>query len=118
MPELSGKTVVLVDDGLATGSSMQAAVLALRRLQPARIVMAVPAALSPTCEQLKLEVDEVVCATTPSPFFAVGQSYWDFTQTTDEEVRDLLRAAAGARSAPQATAARHRRSRSSGCRPR
>jgi erythromycin esterase-like protein/predicted phosphoribosyltransferase len=93
MPELSGKTVILVDDGLATGSSMQAAVLALRRLQPARIVVAVPAAPSSTCEQLRLEVDEVVCATTPSPFLAVGQSYWDFTQTTDEEVRDLLRAA-------------------------
>jgi erythromycin esterase-like protein/predicted phosphoribosyltransferase len=93
MPELSGKTVILADDGLATGSSMHAAVLALRRLQPARIVVAVPAAPSSTCEQLRLEVDEVVCATTPSPFFSVGQSYWDFTQTTDEEVRDLLRAA-------------------------
>jgi erythromycin esterase-like protein/predicted phosphoribosyltransferase len=90
MPELSGKTIVLVDDGLATGSSMQAAVLALRRLQPARVVVAVPAAPSSTCEQLRLEVDEVVCATTPSPFFAVGESYWDFTQTTDEEVRELL----------------------------
>jgi predicted phosphoribosyltransferase len=105
MPDLSGKTVILVDDGLATGSSMQAAVLALRRLQPIRIVVAVPAAPSSTCEQLRLEVDEVVCATAPSPFFAVGQSYWDFaargatvdvTQTTDEEVRDLLGAAARA----------------------
>jgi erythromycin esterase-like protein/predicted phosphoribosyltransferase len=94
MPELSAKTVVLVDDGLATGSSMRAAILALRRLEPARIVVAVPAAPSSTCEQLRLEVDEVVSATTPSPFFAVGRSYWDFTQTTDEEVRDLLRAAA------------------------
>jgi hypothetical protein len=68
--------------------------LALRRLKPARIVVAVPAAPSSTCEQLRLEVDEVVCATTPSPFFAVGHLYWDFTQTTDKEVRDLLRAAA------------------------
>jgi hypothetical protein len=58
--------------------------------------VAVPAAPSSTCEQLRLEVDEVVCATTPSPFFAVGQAYWDFTQTTEEEVRDLLRAAAQA----------------------
>jgi erythromycin esterase-like protein/predicted phosphoribosyltransferase len=94
MPELSGKTVIVVDDGLATGSSMRAAILALRKLRPASIVVAVPAAPSSTCEELRLEVDEVVCATTPSPFFAVGQSYWDFTQTTDEEVRDLLRAAA------------------------
>jgi erythromycin esterase-like protein/predicted phosphoribosyltransferase len=96
MPELTGKTVILVDDGLATGSSMRAAILALRRLEPARIVVAVPAAPSSTCEELRLQVDEVVCATTPSPFFAVGRSYWDFTQTTDEEVRDLLRAAARA----------------------
>lgn len=103
MPELAGKTVILVDDGLATGSSMQAAVLALRRLRPARIVVAVPAAPSSTCERLRSDVDEVVCATTPSPFFAVGQSYWDFTQTTDNEVRDLLRAAARA---PAGAAAR------------
>jgi hypothetical protein len=75
---------------------MQAAVLSLRQLRPARIVAAVMAAPSSTCDQLRLEVDEVVCSTTPSPFFAVGQSYWDFTQTTDEEVRDLLRAAARA----------------------
>jgi erythromycin esterase-like protein/predicted phosphoribosyltransferase len=93
MPEISGKVVVLVDDGLATGSSMRAAIQSLRRLLPARIVVAVPAAPNSTCEELAAEVDEVVCATTPSPFFAVGQSYWDFTQTTDEEVRDLLRAA-------------------------
>jgi erythromycin esterase-like protein/predicted phosphoribosyltransferase len=103
MPELTGKTVILADDGLATGSSMRAAILALRRLEPARIVVAVPAAPSSTCEELRLQVDEVVCATTPSPFFAVGRSYWDFTQTTDEEVRDLLRAAARA---PTGAAAR------------
>ena len=75
---------------------MQAAVLALRRLRPARIVVAVMAAPSSTCDQLRLEVDEVVYAAAPSPFFAVGQSCWDFTQPTDEEVRDLLRAAARA----------------------
>jgi erythromycin esterase-like protein len=94
MVELAGRTVVLVDDGLATGASMRAAIQALHRLHPARVVVAVPAAPRSTCEELRLEVDEVVCATTPSPFFAVGASYWDFSQTTDEEVRDLLRAAA------------------------
>jgi erythromycin esterase-like protein/predicted phosphoribosyltransferase len=92
-PDVAGKVVILVDDGLATGSSMRAAILALRRLGPARIVAAVPAAPESTCQELAAEVDEVVCATTPSPFFAVGQQYWDFTQTTDDEVRDLLRAA-------------------------
>ncbi|MGH3376193.1 MAG: erythromycin esterase family protein [Actinoallomurus sp.] len=102
IPELTGKVVILVDDGLATGSSMRAAILALRRLEPARIVVAVPAAPSSTCEELRLEVEEVVCATTPSPFFAVGRSYWDFTQTTDEEVRDLLRAAGRAPTAATA----------------
>ena len=103
MPELSGKVVIVVDDGLATGSSMRAAILALRRLRPARLVVAVPAAPESTCEELKLEVDEVVCATTPSPFFAVGRSYWNFAQVMDEEVRELLRATA--RSATSAPAA-------------
>jgi erythromycin esterase-like protein/predicted phosphoribosyltransferase len=93
-PELEGRTVILVDDGLATGASMRAAIGALRRHRPARLVVAVPAAPGVTCEELAGTVDEVVCATTPSPFVAVGESYWDFTQTTDEEVRDLLRAAA------------------------
>jgi erythromycin esterase-like protein/predicted phosphoribosyltransferase len=94
VPELTGATVLLVDDGLATGSSMRAAIIALRERQPGRIVVAVPAAPKSTCQELGAMVDEMVCATTPSPFFAVGVSYWDFTQTTDEEVRDLLRAAA------------------------
>jgi erythromycin esterase-like protein/predicted phosphoribosyltransferase len=89
-PDLAGKVVILVDDGLATGSSMRAAVLALRRLRPRRIVVAVPAAPESTCQELAAEVDEVICATTPSPFFAVGQHYWDFTQTSDDEVRSLL----------------------------
>lgn len=100
--DVGGKTVILVDDGLATGASMRAAIQALRRLGPARVVVAVPAAPRSTCEELRLEVDEVVCATTPSPFFAVGASYWDFTQTTDQEVRELLRAAARTPSAPSA----------------
>jgi erythromycin esterase-like protein/adenine/guanine phosphoribosyltransferase-like PRPP-binding protein len=94
MPELAGKRIILVDDGLATGSSMHAAIVALREHQPERIVVAVPAAPKSTCQQLEAIADEVVCATTPAPFLAVGASYWDFTQTTDEEVRDLLRAAA------------------------
>jgi len=92
-PEVAGKVVIVVDDGLATGSSMRAAIAALRGLGPARIVVAVPAAPESTCRELGELADEVVCATTPSPFFAVGNSYWDFTQTTDDEVRDLLRAA-------------------------
>ncbi|MFF5206048.1 phosphoribosyltransferase [Streptosporangium sp. NPDC000396] len=96
-PDLTGKTVIVVDDGLATGASMRAAVQALRRLQPARIVVAVPAAPESTCHEFAAVVDEMVCATMPSPFLAVGQAYLDFTQTTDEEVRDLLRAASMSR---------------------
>ncbi|MGZ4108930.1 MAG: erythromycin esterase family protein [Actinomycetota bacterium] len=93
MPDVAGRTVILVDDGLATGSSMRAAIVALRERRPARIVVAVPAAPESTCRELRVEVDEVVCATTPSPFYAVGQSYWEFDQVTDEEVRELLEAA-------------------------
>jgi predicted phosphoribosyltransferase len=93
VPDLRGKVVILVDDGLATGSSMRAAIQALRSHRPARIVVAVPAAPASTCRELETEVDEVICAVTPSPFFAVGQAYWDFAQTTDHEVRALLRAA-------------------------
>jgi predicted phosphoribosyltransferase len=96
-PDLAGKTVVLVDDGLATGSSMLAAVEAVRQAGAARVVVAVPAAPSSTCRELRRVADDVVCATTPSPFFAVGQSYWDFSQTTDDEVVRLLREAAASR---------------------
>jgi predicted phosphoribosyltransferase len=85
-----GRTVILVDDGLATGSTMRAAVAALRKLQPAKIVVAVPVAVRSTCEELAEEVDEIVCARTPEPFYGVGEWYADFSQTTDEEVRDLL----------------------------
>jgi predicted phosphoribosyltransferase len=101
--DVSGKVVILVDDGLATGSSMFAAISALRELNPAQIVIAVPAAPESTCRQLRAIVDEVVCATTPSPFFAVGQSYYDFAQTTDGEVRELLRNAWRARPEPKAS---------------
>jgi erythromycin esterase-like protein/predicted phosphoribosyltransferase len=92
-PDLAGRTVLLVDDGLATGASMRAAVVAVRQQAPAAVVVAVPAAPESTCEELRVEVDDVVCATTPSPFYAVGAAYWDFTQTTDEEVVELLREA-------------------------
>jgi predicted phosphoribosyltransferase len=100
MEEVTGKVAIVVDDGLATGSSMRAAILALRRLRPARLAVAVPAAPSSTCQELRAEVDDVICATTPSPFFAVGQSYRDFTQTTDHEVSELLHIAATTRGAP------------------
>jgi predicted phosphoribosyltransferase len=89
-PDVQGKTVILVDDGLATGSTMLAAVRALRQLGPASVVVAVPVASRDTCELLKSEVDEVVCAVTPDPFYAVGLWYRNFSQTTDEEVRELL----------------------------
>lgn len=92
-PDVRGRTVILVDDGLATGSTMHAAVLALREQGPERIVIAVPIAAPSTCDLLGREVDEIVCAATPEPFYAVGLWYEDFSQTTDQEVRDLLRAA-------------------------
>ncbi|MEP6602030.1 MAG: phosphoribosyltransferase [Nitrospirota bacterium] len=93
-PEVRGRTVILVDDGLATGSSMRAAVTALRQRTPARIAVAVPVAAASTCQEFRGEVDQIICATTPEPFFGVGQWYEDFSQTTDEEVRDLLDRAA------------------------
>jgi len=89
-PDVRGRTVILVDDGLATGATMLAAVKALRQQQPARIVVAVPTASPETCGQLRAEVDDIICAITPEPFHAVGLWYEDFSQTTDEEVRDLL----------------------------
>jgi len=89
-PSVAGKTVILVDDGLATGSTMRAAVAALRQLGPARIVVAVPVAAASTCQELRAEVDEVVCLATPEPFLAVGRFYEDFSQTMDDEVRALL----------------------------
>jgi predicted phosphoribosyltransferase len=92
-PELAGRVVILVDDGLATGSTMRAAVAAARRAGPARIVVAVPTAPASTCQGLAEEADEVVCATTPRPFRAVGYSYRSFPQTSDEEVRAILRSA-------------------------
>jgi predicted phosphoribosyltransferase len=96
-PDLTGRVVVLVDDGLATGSTMRAAVAAVRRLEPARVVVAVPTAPASTCQRLREEADEVICASTPRPFRAVGYSYRSFPQTSDEEVTDLLRSARTAR---------------------
>ncbi|MCW2948369.1 MAG: Erythromycin esterase [Actinoallomurus sp.] len=99
MADVAGKIVILADDGLGTGVSLRAAAHALRLLRPVRIIVVEPAASESTCRDLAPLVDEVVCATTPSPFMAAGDSYWNFTQTTDEEVRDLLRAAAPRRPA-------------------
>jgi putative phosphoribosyl transferase len=87
---LACRTVVLVDDGLATGSTMLAAVRALRAYAPARIIVAVPIAAPEVCEAFRDYVDEIVCVETPEPFYAVGLWYEDFSQTTDEEVRQLL----------------------------
>src|SRR3981189_1299213 len=84
--DVRGRTVILVDDGLATGATMHAAIAALRQLQPARIVVAVPTASPEICEEMKAEADDVICATTPEPFHAVGRWHQDFSQTTDEEV--------------------------------
>jgi putative phosphoribosyl transferase len=89
-PEVRGRTVILVDDGLATGSTMRAAVAALRKLQPARIVVAVPVAASTTCAELAEVADDIVCARTPEHFRSVSEWYGEFPQTTDEEVRELL----------------------------
>ena len=93
-PELQGKTVILIDDGLATGATMRAAVKALRKRGAAKIVVAVPVGPPDTCKEFEDEADEVVCASAPEFFQAVGQYYEDFSQTSDEEVRDLLARAA------------------------
>lgn len=90
--DLHDKTVILVDDGLATGASMRAAVEAVRHDRPARIVVAVPVAAPDTCDSFRDLVDEIICAETPEPFQAVGLWYEDFAQTTDDEVHDLLEA--------------------------
>ncbi len=103
LPDVRGRTVILIDDGLATGSTMRAAVAALRQQGPARVVVAVPVASASTCEDFRAVVDDVVCALTPEPFYAVGSWYRDFTQTTDDEVHALLDEAAGPRPAGAAT---------------
>ena len=90
-PNVQGRAVILVDDGLATGSTMRAAATALRQMQPAKIIIAVPVAAPETCEEFRGEIDDVVCAATPEPFMAVGAWYSDFEQTSDDGVRELLR---------------------------
>jgi len=89
-PSLGGTVAIVVDDGLATGASMQAAIEALRTRHPARIVAAAPVGAGATCERLRSIADQVVCPLQPEPFFAVGMYYEDFGQTTDDEVRALL----------------------------
>lgn len=91
-PDVRGRTIILIDDGLATGSTMRAAVTALRRRDPARIVVAAPVGAPETCAEFEDEADEAICARMPEPFYAVGAWYSDFSQTTDDEVRKLLEA--------------------------
>jgi putative phosphoribosyl transferase len=93
-PQVFDRTVILIDDGLATGATMRAAAQALREQQPACLIIAVPVAAPSTCEALQTEANEVICAVTPEPFYAVGLWYADFSPTTDEEVRELLQRAA------------------------
>lgn len=93
-PEVEGRLVLLVDDGLATGSTMRAALAAVRALRPAAVVVAVPTAPAAACERLAMEADAVVCVANPTPFVAVGQSYDVFDQTSDKQVRELLARAA------------------------
>lgn len=95
-PKIAGKTIILIDDGLATGSTMRAAVAALRQRAPARVIVAVPVGARETCVAVQKECDEVICPQCPEPFYAVGAWYRDFSQTTDEEVQTLLRLAANA----------------------
>lgn len=92
---VAGKKVILVDDGIATGSTMRAGIAALRKLQPARVVVAVPVAPQATCSMLRKLADEVVCAIEAEDFFAIGEWYEDFTQLSDQEVQNLLDNASG-----------------------
>ncbi|HEX6035258.1 MAG TPA: phosphoribosyltransferase [Anaerolineales bacterium] len=89
-PDVHNRTIILIDDGLATGASMRAAIAGLRAQHPARIIVAVPTAAPDVCAMFRSEVDEIVCAITPEPFYGVGRWYENFSQTTDEEVRILL----------------------------
>ena len=92
-PEVHGKTVLLIDDGIATGSTIRAAIRALNSQHPARLIVAVPTAAASTCRELRPEVDDFIALMEPEFFYGVGQWYEDFRQTTDEEVTDLLRRA-------------------------
>lgn len=92
--QVRGKRIILIDDGLATGASMRAAIAALRQQRPSQIVVAVPVASEQTCREFQQEADAIVCAMTPRPFYGVGMWYEDFSQTTDDQVRQLLQKAA------------------------
>jgi predicted phosphoribosyltransferase len=94
VPKISGSTVILIDDGLATGATMRAAVAAVKTKNPAKLIIAVPVAAPDTCSAFGSEVDEVLCVATPEPFYGVGAWYEDFSQTTDKEVCELLDRAA------------------------
>ncbi|MGH2820756.1 MAG: phosphoribosyltransferase [Actinomycetota bacterium] len=89
-PDVAGRTAVMVDDGLATGSTMRAAITAVKKLHPRRVVVAVPVGAASTCRQLRQEADRVVCVATPEPMTAISVWYQDFAQTSDDEVRELL----------------------------
>jgi putative phosphoribosyl transferase len=89
-PQIRNQTILLVDDGIATGSTMRAAISVLRQEKPNQIVVAIPVAPSTVCEELQAEVEAVVCVKKPEPFYAIGLWYDDFSQTTDEEVQTLL----------------------------
>ncbi|HEV8660511.1 MAG TPA: phosphoribosyltransferase [Thermoanaerobaculia bacterium] len=91
--DVKGKKVIVIDDGLATGSTMRAAAAALRQEGASKVIVAVPVAARETCDDFREEVDEIICAMTPEPFRAVGLWYENFDQTTDDEVRDLLQRA-------------------------
>lgn len=90
LPEMRDHTIILVDDGLATGATMHAAVVAIRQQEPARLIVGVPISSPETCAAFQDEVDEIICAVTPEPFYAVGLWYEDFPQVTDAEVHNLL----------------------------
>ena len=107
MVDVRGKLVILVDDGLATGSTMKAAIQAVRAMAPARIIVAVPVGATDTCHALAADADDVVCARTPSPFSAVGLWYRDFSQTSDAEVRELLAQSRGQTGAVKLTRGVH-----------
>ncbi|CAN5799630.1 phosphoribosyltransferase [soil metagenome] len=98
-PDVEARTVILVDDGLATGASMRTAVAALKQRHPGEIIVAVPTAAPETCAEFQAEVDEVICAETPQPFYGVGMWYDSFPQTTDEEVHELLERSRASRTA-------------------
>jgi putative phosphoribosyl transferase len=99
--DIEGHTVILIDDGLATGATMRAAVRAVKEQRPAKVVVAVPTAAAETCKEFEREADEIVCLETPAPFYGVGMWYENFAQTSDEEVRDLLSRAKAAMSNEQ-----------------